>query len=128
MSRHLVTNNSRYSDANPSNSSNTSMELLSTRGVSLEDYGHVGVLFSTPKRARELRVILRPTGITTLTERLLFRKLEKAFDVKDLRLALQVREIEELKATVERLRPTKRRKVVPDPNTTFATIEDVYKV
>ena len=28
---------------------------------------------------------------------------------------------------MERLRPTKRRRVVPDPNTTFATIEDVYK-
>jgi len=58
------------------------------RGVSLEDYKYVGVLFSTPKSARELRVILRPTGIATLTERLLFRKLEKAFDVKNLRLAL----------------------------------------
>ena len=28
---------------------------------------------------------------------------------------------------VIRLRPTKRRKVVPDLNTTFATIEDVHK-
>jgi len=104
------------------------MEPLSARGVSLEDYKYVGVLFSTPKRARELRVILRPTGTATLTERLLFRKLEKAFDAKDLRLTLQVREIKELKVTVERLRPTKRRKVVPDSNTTFTIIEDVYKV
>ena len=32
-----------------------------------------------------------------------------------------------MEATVERLRPTKRRKVVPDPNTTFSTIEDIYK-
>ena len=60
-------------------------------------------------------------------ERILFRKVEKAFDTKDFRLAIQQRKIEELEATVERLRPTKRRKVVPDPNTAFSTIEDIYR-
>jgi hypothetical protein len=40
---------------------------------------------------------------------------------------VQKREIEALKATIERLKPTKRRKVVPDPNAIFATIEDIHR-
>jgi len=28
---------------------------------------------------------------------------------------------------VERLKPTKRRRVVPDPNTIFATINDIHR-
>ena len=103
------------------------MEPLSAKGASLEDYGHVGVSVSTPRKVRELRAILRPEGTATPTERLLFRKVEKAFNAKDFSLALQQRRIEELEATVERLRPTKRRKVVPDPNTIFSTIEDIHK-
>ena len=127
ISRHLVENNSQYSDPNASNASNTPIEPITTRGARLEDYGYTSTPISTPKKARELRAILRPDGTAISTERILFRKVEKAFDTKDFRLALQQRKIEELEATVERLRPTKRRKVVPDPNTTFTTIDDVHR-
>ena len=89
---------------------------LTAKGATLEDYGHVVRGLSTPKKARELRAYLRPSGKATPTERLLFGKLEKAFDKKDYVIAVQKREIEALNATVERLKPTKRRKVVPDPN------------
>jgi len=82
---------------------------------------------TTPKKARELRAILRPNGDPTPSERLLFRKVEKAFNQKNYQLATQAREIEALKATVERLKPTKRRRVVPDPNTIFATIDDIHR-
>ena len=81
----------------------------------------------TPKRVREIRDILRPLGTTIPTERLLFRKIEKAFDQKDYTIAFQKREIEQLQATVERLKPTQRKKVVPDPNSEFATIEAIWK-
>ena len=38
---------------------------------------------------------------------------------------MQERRIKQLEATVERLKPSKRRKVVPDPNQTFADIENI---
>jgi len=37
----------------------------------------------TPKKVKELKALLRPLGQPTLTERFLFRKIEKAFDEKD---------------------------------------------
>lgn len=46
----------------------------------MEDYGYVVNPVTTPKKARELRAILCPNGDPTLSERLLFRKVEKAFD------------------------------------------------
>ena len=88
MSRHLVTNNSQDSNANHLNASITLIEPLSAKGASLEDYGYVGVLISTPKKAKELRAFLRLDGTATPTERLLFRKVEKAFDARNTRLAL----------------------------------------
>ena len=77
------------------------------------------------KKARELRAILRPHGNPTPTERILFRKVKKAFDQNDFRLATLERRVNELGDTVEGLKPSKRRKVVPDPNRVFANIENI---
>jgi hypothetical protein len=77
LSRHLVANNGA---PNPKNGSIITPGPLTARGATLEDYGHVVRGLSTPKKAREFRAQLRPTGEATPTERLLFRKLEKAFD------------------------------------------------
>jgi len=40
---------------------------------------------------------------------------------------MQRRKIEQLKATVKRLMLSKRKKVVPDPNSVFINIEKIYK-
>ena len=40
---------------------------------------------------------------------------------------MQRRKIEQLEATVERLMPSKRKKVVPDPNSVFVDIEKIHK-
>jgi hypothetical protein len=122
MSRHLVKNNSA---PNALNTPITPIEPLSARGARLEHYGHTVPYISTPRKARELRALFRPTGKPTPTERILFRKVEKAFDQKDFRLATLQRRVDELEATVERLKPSKRRRVVPDPNQVFADIENI---
>src|SRR3954469_499177 len=59
------------------------------------------------------------------TRRLLFRKVTKAFDQKDSELARLRQENEALKSQLEIARPSKRKKVVPDPNCLFATIEQI---
>ncbi len=51
------------------------------------------------------------------TRRLLFRKVEKAFDEKDFELARLQQENEVLRAKLEATTKTKKKKVVPDPNT-----------
>ena len=42
-------------------------------------------------------------------------------------MALQKRKIEELEVIIERLKPTRRRKVVPDPNGVFADIVNIRR-
>jgi len=122
MSRHLMANNGQPT---PSQRLAIRPKPLDAKGATLEDYGHAISVISIPKKARELRQILRPHNNATPTERILFRKVEKAFDQKNFQLALQKRKIEELEATVERLKPSRRRKVVPDPNGVFANINNI---
>lgn len=124
MSRHLLSNNDGFGQ---NNGPDIIQQPLTAKGATLEDYGHVVHNISTPKKARELRAHLRPTGEATPTERLLFRKLEKAFDQRDYTIAIQTREIEMLKATIERMKPTKRKKVIPEPNSVFARIEEIHE-
>jgi len=57
----------------------------------------------------------------------LFQKIKKAFNEKDFQLTIQRRKIKQLEATVKRLMPSKRKKVVPDPNSVFVDIEKIYK-
>ena len=85
MSRLLVANNSK---AIPIRGVVIPTRPLDARGATLEDYGHVGGQIFTPKKAIELRSILHPNNNYTPVERLLFRKVIKAFDQKDTQLAL----------------------------------------
>ena len=101
--------------------------ILHPRLATWEAYGHTEGVLSTPRKAKELQASLTAAGKATLTQRRLFRKVGKAFDEKDFLIASQKREIEELKSRMERIKPTKRKKVVPDPNSIFATIEDIRK-
>ena len=57
----------------------------------------------------------------------MFRKVEKSLDLKDFEITTLRQKIEALEAEVERLKPTKRKKVVLDPNVRFATIADIRK-
>jgi len=61
------------------------------------------------------------------TARLLFSKVEKAFNFKDYTIASQAKEIAELRARLEEAKPKRRKKVHPNPNTIFAGIEDIVR-
>jgi hypothetical protein len=58
---------------------------------------------------------------------LLFTKVEKAFDQKNFELAKAQQEIEALKAQLEAIQPSKRKRVVPDPNSKFVDIEQIHQ-
>jgi len=85
-----------------------------------------GVIF-TPRKAREVGAQLKATVGRPTAQRLLFRKVEKSLDLKDFEITRLRQKIEALEAEVERLKPTKRKKVVLDPNVRFATIADIRK-
>ena len=59
--------------------------------------------------------------------RLVSKKVEKAFDDKDFKLAHLQQEVEALKVQLEAARPSRRKRVVPDPNKKFASIEQVHR-
>ena len=59
--------------------------------------------------------------------RLIFRKIGKGLDGKNLLIAKYEARIKALEEQVEELRPKKRRKVREDPNERFVTIEQVMK-
>ena len=58
--------------------------------------------------------------------RQLFTKMSRGLDAKNMVLAIQEANIEELEAQVTRLRPKKRQKVTQDPNNRFININDIY--
>ena len=60
------------------------------------------------------------------TQRLLFRKIQKAFDEKNVQLATAQRQIQALEARIETIKPRKRKKVDLSPNSKFANIEDIH--
>ena len=84
----------------------------------------------TPRRAEELR---EQTGqftaseSNTATSRLLFQKIAKSFDEKDIHLASTIRKIEALEAQLEVVKPKKRKKVKTSPNSKFANIGAIHR-
>ena len=88
------------------------------------------IFIGTPYRRSDLHSQL--TDLAThdrhlSTRRLLFRKVEKAFDQKNSELAQLQQENEALKSQLEAARPSKRKKVVIDPNDMFASIEQIHQ-
>jgi 4-hydroxybenzoate polyprenyltransferase len=89
-----------------------------------------GVEFATPQKKTDLRNHLKNLATQKQADsarRLLFRKVEKAFDQKDSQLARLQQENEALKTQLEVARPSRRKKVVTDPNSVFATIEQIHQ-
>ena len=58
---------------------------------------------------------------------MLFRKVSKAFDQKNLQIAQHEHRIKQLEARVLQLEPRKRRKVKASPNSRFVGIEAIYR-
>jgi hypothetical protein len=75
-----------------------------------------------PKSGRDIMDLAGPNA--SAGDRLKFRKIGLAFDSKEAELALAKRRILELEAQVERL-TSKKRRVVPNPNKKFMSIEDI---
>jgi 4-hydroxybenzoate polyprenyltransferase len=88
------------------------------------------VVWSTPRKAQDLRRslnVLNHQVQPTTTRRLLFRKLQKAIDEKDVQLATSLQKIKSLEAQVEAGKRKKRKKVKTSPNSKFANIEAIYR-
>ena len=85
---------------------------------------------STPRHKSDLRLTLANPAIDlpdTSTTRILFRKVEKAMDQQAFELARLQQENRALRAQLEAVKKTKRKKVVVDPNTVFASIEQIHR-
>ncbi|KAK1510587.1 transposase [Colletotrichum abscissum] len=84
--------------------------------------------WSTPRKASDLCgqlklfTELRPDHHT---QRLLFRKVKKAFSEKSFLLASSQQQVRVLEARVKRIAPRKKKSVQTDPNTKFANIRDI---
>ncbi|KAM7186432.1 hypothetical protein V8F33_011825, partial [Rhypophila sp. PSN 637] len=105
-------------------------------GVALETPKTKKVTFSTPELWKTpimaVDLTLQLAQITTAnkgnrTQRMLFRKIEKAFNLKDLKVAILETENEALKAELWDLRHKKKKKVELSPNTKFAGIRAVAR-
>ena len=59
--------------------------------------------------------------------RLLFHKINKTLDLKDIQIASYQHQAQALKAKVKGLQPAKPKKSIPDPNGKFVRIEDVMR-
>ena len=62
-----------------------------------------------------------------MTAKVLFRKVSKAWDQKDLVITQHELRIKQLEAKVIQLKPRKRRKVRTSPNSKFVGIEAIKK-
>jgi hypothetical protein len=122
----LLLENSNKVPSTPDNSTSTEVR----RGKITSDYylDLSAVVWSTPKKSVDLREQLRLFGRledSTITQRLLFSKVRKAFDEKDVQLAAQKRQIESLETQIDANRARKRKKVRLSPNSKFANIEAI---
>lgn len=107
------------------------LEGFGRKDISNWDLDTSAVVWSTPKKADDLKDqlgLFNKLEQSTTTQRLLFQKVRKAFDEKDVQLAVAQRKIESLEAKVEAVRPRKRKKVDLSPNSKFADIEAIYRV
>jgi 4-hydroxybenzoate polyprenyltransferase len=84
--------------------------------------------FQTPQRSSQVRDLaraLKTAPTDRLTARLLFRKIGKGIDSKNISLAAAEGRIRSLELQIEDLRPKKRKKVKEDPNSRFVRIKQI---
>lgn len=88
------------------------------------------MVLQTPKTTIQMR-----TQVATFahnfrlgrTARLLFQKLTKAYNEKDIALVTSEQKSMRLQAELEVARPLRRKKVLPDPNEAFVRIGDIRR-
>ena len=88
------------------------------------------MVWSTPKKTSDFKdqvQLSNQLAKHSTTQRLLFRKTQKAFDEKNVQLATAQRQIQALEARIDTIRPRKRKKVELSPNSKFANIEDIHR-
>jgi len=88
-------------------------------------------VFNTPQASQEFKamcssIVLSNTSDTTI--RLLFRKAANGFDNHNAKLVEAELKIQRLESQIERLQPTKRRKVKESANEKFVRIVDIIAV
>jgi hypothetical protein len=84
----------------------------------------------TPKRGQEVQSLGRTLAFKNKRNpeaRLLFRKIGRSLDSKNMLLATQAAKIQALEAEVERWKPRKKQKVDMDPNKRFANIKSIMR-
>jgi 4-hydroxybenzoate polyprenyltransferase len=127
MSRLLVEN------TNTTTSTTNLSAAMRIRGSHLASQDSIiarNYALATPLVSREVRAALKdfdPQKHSTTTQRILFRKVSKAYDEKDWQLGNALRENQKLKSQLEATRPTKRRKVETSPNSRFVTIRAIRR-
>ncbi len=88
------------------------------------------LIWKTPKTTRDIRLQLQEISRSeksNATSRLLFAKVQKSFETKDILLAEAQQKISLLKAKLEAVRPVKRKRVIPDPNELLVSKKNVYE-
>jgi hypothetical protein len=123
MSRLLLENSNRAKEKAPEMQSTpySTSQLLADSSQ---------VQWSTPRKSRELRdqiQIFTKLDTDPSTNKLLFRKIAKAFDEKDSLLATAERQVDHLERQLEAARPKKRRKVRTSPNSKFVNIGAIWQ-
>ena len=85
--------------------------------------------FTTPKKSADIDTLLqRPESSPfSPSTQLAVNKIKKGYDEKTFESARQKARIEELEATVQRLRPQKKASVKPNPNDKFVNINQVME-
>lgn len=88
--------------------------------------------FSTPKMPKdllELQSSIQKWNFSTSnsTTRALFRKLARALEHKEVELATISQELAGIRGQLQAVRPTKRRKVRPEPNNRFVNIQAIQR-
>ncbi|RYP57346.1 hypothetical protein DL771_011489 [Monosporascus sp. 5C6A] len=92
-----------------------------------------GLGVKTPKLSRDVHIIEKSLVeidpvFGSPTARLLFRKISRALDEKNLKLSAAEVHNSQLTAAIDKAKPRKRRKVQPEPNEEFVKMISVRKV
>jgi hypothetical protein len=87
-----------------------------------------GIEITTPLRSNQMLRQIRNRKRQSLGTRLLIRKIGKGLDANAMAIAQRDQRIRALELEVERLRPKKRMKVVPNPNERFVGIQQIARV
>ena len=130
MSRLLLENSNQAPKKGPHSQPQPSPHTPRTHGSrEAVDSAVVGVI-STPRKRSDLRKLLDPDTFRNLpppTQRLALWKVQKSWDANIFDQTHLQQRFEAQEVQLELARPSKRKKVVPDPNSLFVDIEQIHQ-